>query len=32
MDMESNGSVGQMEFEHAVGKMSEFSNSFCFRL
>ncbi|EFA07348.1 calcium and integrin-binding protein 1 [Tribolium castaneum] len=30
MDLESNGTIGQLEFEHAVGKMSEFPHSFRF--
>ncbi|XP_018567201.1 calcium and integrin-binding protein 1 [Anoplophora glabripennis] len=32
MDLASNGSVGQLEFVHAVGKMSEFPHSFCFHV
>ncbi|CAH0552183.1 unnamed protein product [Brassicogethes aeneus] len=31
MDMEASGSVGQIEFQHAVGKMAEFASSFTFR-
>ncbi|RZC39423.1 calcium and integrin-binding protein 1-like [Asbolus verrucosus] len=32
MDLEANGTIGQLEFQHAVGKMSEFPHSFCFRV
>ncbi|KAJ8949239.1 hypothetical protein NQ318_022752 [Aromia moschata] len=32
MDLASSGSVGQLEFMHAVGKMSEFPHSFCFQV
>ncbi|KAG5890909.1 hypothetical protein JTB14_024907 [Gonioctena quinquepunctata] len=32
MDLTSNGSVGEQEFIHAVGKMPEFTHVFCFRL
>ncbi|KAJ8935432.1 hypothetical protein NQ314_012852 [Rhamnusium bicolor] len=32
MDLASSGSVGQLEFVHAVGKMSEFPHSFCFHI
>lgn len=31
MDVTSCGRVGQLEFVYAVGKMSEFSRTFCFR-
>ncbi|KAJ3648676.1 hypothetical protein Zmor_020461 [Zophobas morio] len=31
MDLEANGTIGQSEFEHAVGKMSDFPQSFRFR-
>jgi hypothetical protein len=30
MDLEANGTIGQLEFQHAVGKMSEFPHSFRF--
>ncbi|KAJ8971815.1 hypothetical protein NQ317_004845 [Molorchus minor] len=32
MDLASSGSVGQLEFVHAVGKTSEFSHTFCFHI
>ncbi|KAF2901419.1 hypothetical protein ILUMI_04766 [Ignelater luminosus] len=32
MDLQGNGSINQLEFEHAVGKMSEFPSSFSFRI
>ncbi|XP_022911950.2 calcium and integrin-binding protein 1-like [Onthophagus taurus] len=32
MDIEQNGSIGPLEFEHAIGKMSDFGNSFTFRI
>ncbi|XP_018329410.1 calcium and integrin-binding protein 1-like [Agrilus planipennis] len=31
LDLQSNGCIGRLEFEHAVGKMSEFPSSFSFR-
>lgn len=30
LDLESNGSIGQQEFEHAVSKMPDFHNTFSF--
>nr|CAI5856751.1 unnamed protein product [Callosobruchus analis] len=32
IDISSTGKIGQLEFMHAVGKISDFPNSFCFRL
>jgi len=32
MDIQAIGSINRLEFEHAIGKMSEFPGSFSFRI